>query len=205
MIDRLKGLMWRFWGSYKVWVVHSAAPINIYEWENWRKLMPMIAALLSLSREKAHIRSFQAYEHKNGWLGFGRLPWSVESNRRWTTKYLEGPRDHGEVQFLGTEVWAPDWNSGIRKGRSADIFIKVFGDTGVEGLKNGLVIAMRMHLFKENEMLVRADLEKLLSAAPGYTLSSTVRHWKGSSWRLTNDIMDMNGQEMRQIIQADGQ
>ncbi|MBK9759268.1 MAG: hypothetical protein IPO90_04660 [Flavobacteriales bacterium] len=206
LINWLTVFIWRLRGSYKVWVMHSSNPIRIYAWDNWKEMMPMITSLLSITTEKAYIRSLQAYEHKNGWLGFGRMPWNEESNKRWTTKYLEEPNGQGEVQFFDTEVWAPDWNSWLRTGRTPEIFVKVFGDTGFEGLKNGLIIAMPMYLFKRNEGLVTTQLAKLRSIAPSYRLASTVRAWKGSqSWVITNDIMDMNGREMRRIIGSGGQ
>lgn len=185
-------------GNYKVFVIHTTEEVGLYRWETWKQLMPMITTLLSITAEKAYIRTNQISANGNGRLGFGRMPWNEESNRKWTTKYLEGPGETG-VRFCDTEIWAPDWNNCLKRQMNPDLFVMVQNCQGAVGLAEVLVIALPVHLFHKHQVLIGSEVEKMRSIVPGSGLSGIVRGW-GGRVAVRNAIMDLNPQQIRKII-----
>jgi hypothetical protein len=71
--------------------------------------MPSLDKLLALTKEKAFIKTSHSFEFENKWLGFGRMIWSEENNKKWTTKFRT-PENESRLKFFDTEVWSPDWH-----------------------------------------------------------------------------------------------
>lgn len=159
--------------------------------------MPSIDRLVALTKEKAFIKTLQSFEFENRWLGFGRMIWSEESNRKWTTKYRT-PEDESRLQFFATEIWAPDWTEFSRSHVPPDIYIKLY-NIGFKSIKEGIVIAIPRQIAIKQKDIIESELARLTSLIPNATLSMTTRIWY-PWWRFSNEIRDMNPQELDMIV-----
>ncbi|GAB6197444.1 hypothetical protein PAGU2595_027740 [Lysobacter xanthus] len=77
--------------------------------------------MIALSPGNAAIRSSQFLPGTSGSLPFGRMVWNAKNNEKWTEKYASEPG----VQFSGTEVWVPDWNTVWKQEVPPDVFVRV--------------------------------------------------------------------------------
>lgn len=72
-----------------VFNINTISNYKIDDWENWQNLFTVFDKLLNELNlnNQACIRTFQSFEFENKWLGFGRVKWNLENNRKWTKKY----------------------------------------------------------------------------------------------------------------------
>jgi len=184
--------------KYRIWVINTETESKLYLWEKWSPLMPYLDFLINLSKEQAFIRSFQSYTHDNRWLGFGRMKWDVANNIKWTTKYRNevGSED---LLFLGTEIWSPDWNRVCRDGCPPDIFIKLYYFPTINKIKEGLVIAIPISIYKKNKNLIETQLGNIAKEISNSSIHTATRFWY-PGWKISNEIGDMNNQEIEKIV-----
>lgn len=190
-----------FGASYKVWVINTEADTKLNTWDSWKKLYPKIDSLLNVVNNQAQIRTFQSFEFENKWLGFGRMKWNEENNKKWTSKYRTDEFNDKRLQFFGTEIWAPDWNHCYNKGETPELFINVYNHSNSVKHREGLMIAMPKRIVMKNDKLVNSIIESILEAVPGSTLSKTERKWTPGRG-FQNRIEDMNPYEFEKIINA---
>lgn len=190
-------MSWWTYRRYRLWVINTNKETFLYKWDNWKLLMPSIEKLLTLTKEKAFIKTSQSFKFENKWLGFGRMPWSEESNIKWTTKYrtLE---NESRLQFYDTEIWAPDWNVMDGRNLPPDIYIRLY-NIGFKSVMEGLIIAIPRRIAVKQKELVDSELEQLTKLIPNSSLTMITRLWY--PWmKFDNEIRDMNPQELEIII-----
>jgi hypothetical protein len=194
-------MSWWSYRRYRLWVINTDREALLYKWDNWSLLMPSVNKLLKLTRETAFIRTFQAFEFQNKWLGFGRMIWNEGNNEKWATKYRTAEHE-SKLQFHGTEIWAPDWNQFYERGVPPDIYIKLYNNPKSLILKEGIVIAIPRRLALQQKEIIEAELFRLTDLIPNATLTMTTRCWY--PWlRFVNNIEDMNPQELEKIVKKE--
>ncbi|MEM7297434.1 MAG: hypothetical protein AAF391_04110 [Bacteroidota bacterium] len=192
--------MWAIFGcGYKVWVVNTTIETNLYLWPNWQKLLPYVDQILKVSKEKAFIRTQQAFQQENRWLGFGRMKWNEENNKKWTTKYRTPEFADQKLTFYDTEIWAPDWNICYKTSRPPEIFVHLYHHQGVPKIREGLLIAIRNNLAKKNQNLIEQNMDEIVGLVQGASLSMISRSWM-PGWRFPNRIEDINNVELEKIV-----
>ena len=189
------------WGykTYQVWLINTTIQYELYQWDNWRLLLPALNRLVGLTQEQAFIRTFQGYNHESKWLGFGRMKWNEANNIKWTTKYRSNSAPEQQPDFFNTEIWAPDWNKVNDKNFPPDIFINLYHNPTITELREGLTIALPLSLYEKNKLLIDQSLQEILSHIPGAKIHNTQRDWWGRVARR-NNIEDMGLQEMAKIV-----
>lgn len=193
-------MRWWTYRRYRLWVINTNKEAFLYKWENWKLLMPSIDKLLSLTKDKAFIRTSQIFESENKWLGFGRMTWNEENNIQWTTKYRTSDNE-SQLKFLGTEIWAPDWNEFIKSGVPPDTFVKLYNIPNSQTTRQGLIIAIARRLSLHQKDMIETELMRMLKLIPDSTLTMTTRLWH--PWfRFDNNIEDMNPHELERIIKG---
>ena len=189
---------WIFGNKYKLWVINTSSKAEIYLWKNWHLISPNINNLLNLSNHPSHIRTFQSFGD-NKWLGFGRMKWNEENNLKWTTKYRSEAYNDKELQFLGTEIWAPDWNQCSKTGKTPEVFIQIYHYPNLKKIREGIVIAMPQSIVKKNESSIKSNIEKIMERIPNSTLSEVKRYWSAGR-KFVNKIEDINNWELEKIV-----
>jgi hypothetical protein len=188
---------WWTYRRYRLWVINTDKEAFLYKWDNWKLLLPSIDNLLSLTKEKAFLKTSQSFELENKWLGFGRMAWSVENNKKWTTKFRT-PENESRLKFFGTEVWAPDWNEVVRSGVPPDIYFKLY-NMNFKSIREGLIIAIPRRVANRHKKTIELELTRLTNLIPNSTLTVTTRFWQ--PWfKFNNHVEDMNPQELEMII-----
>ena len=190
---------WILAKKYKLWVINTSENPKLYLWDNWKLLFPNLNSLIGLSENKPYIRSHQAYEHKDGWLGFGRMQWSRKNNIKWTSKYRNNETEQKGLQFFDTEVWAPDWNQCVDRGVYPDIYIKLYHHEQIDEIKEGILIAMPKKVAKKNRQMIESNISEIQRQIPASTLSIEERVWLPTK-KFPNRIEHMNPHELTQII-----
>ena len=186
---------------YRIWIINTKIESELYLWEKWKLLTPFLDVLINLTKEQAFIRSFQSYEHENRWLGFGRMKWSEANNIKWTTKFRNAIGKGSDLLFLGTEIWAPDWNRLCDEGNPPDVFIKLYFFPANEQIREGLVIAVPKSLYNKNKSLVDTQLSHIVNEIPNSSISTETRSW-WPGWKIRNSIGDINNREIERIVEG---
>lgn len=189
---------WLFGRKYKVFVINTLENPNLFLWDNWKVLKVELDTIIRLVDENnTFIRTFQSYEFENRWLGFGRMKWNQENNKKWTTKY-RGKSDK-KLSFYATEIWSPDWNFYYKNGKTPNIFINLYANENYKRLREGVVIAIPKKVFNKNEKTIRGCIEKLSLKIDKSSISEIERKWMPSR-KFSNRIEDMNVQELESIV-----
>ena len=115
----------------------------LYRWDTWRKIVAPMTELATLLPRPTSIRSFQHRPSNSKWLPFGRLSWSEDSNRKWTSEYLEAPEP---VEFEATEIWSPSRSTWAEEGKNPELYAKVDRNTAAE--TQGFILALRRDVLK---------------------------------------------------------
>jgi len=192
-------LDWLFRNKYKLWVINTTESPKLYLWDNWKPLFPNLNSLIGLSKNTPYIRSHQAYEDKDGWLGFGRMQWSRKNNIKWTSKYRNNEIEQKGLLFFDMEVWAPDWNQCVDRAVYPDIYIKLYHHKQVDEIKEGILIAIPKKIAKKNHQMIESNVREIQQKIPKSTLSIEDRLWLPDK-KFPNRIEDMNPRELAQII-----
>jgi len=182
-----------------LWVINTPSNAHLYLWENWKNILPFIDTLVKLSSSQAHIRTNQALEHENNWLGFGRMVWNKANNEKWTKKFRENEYANANITLYDTQIWAPDWNQHCKTGVPPDIFIYLYNNPNDNVIKEGIVISMPKRTFNNNEELIESVLNNLLKTIPNSTLSQTTRNWNPSNGYV-NEIQHINNWEIMRVL-----
>ena len=160
--------------------------------------MPSIDKLLTLTTEKAFIRTSQSFEFENKWLGFGRMTWDENNNVKWTTKYRTIDNE-SKLHFYQTEIWAPDWNEFNKSGVPPDVYVKLYNNPNSQTTREGLIIAIPKRMSLKRGVLIENEIQRLTELIPNSTLTMTTRLWY--PWfRFVNNIDDMNPHELEKVI-----
>ncbi len=138
----------------------TAAPI--YRWAQWQHICTALNPVFALTSDTPVIRSCQISGQTSKQLPFGRMVWSTKNNEKWTEKYLSQDPD---TQFIGTEIWAPDWNTMSREQRAPGVFVHVESHPRL-GLAHSLTIAVVEPLYTNNLALIRASVERAQAIMP---------------------------------------
>jgi len=187
--------------KYKLMVINTSDEAQLYLWKNWKNIFPLIDTLVNLSSEKAYIRTNQALENEDNWLGFGRMVWNKSNNEKWTRKYRENEFDNAKVTFFDTQIWAPDWNKCNKSNITPDIFIYLYHypNENVKITREGLVISVPIKIYNMNIDLIESILNKLLNIIPNSTVAHTTRTWMPSNG-FHNSIEDINNWELEKVL-----
>ncbi len=192
----------QLFNKYRVWVVSTASEAELYLWDNWKHLYPLVDRLVSLSPAKAFIRTRQAVDHKNEWLGFGRMAWSKDNNAKWTTRYRENASEGSSVRFFDTEIWAPDWNQVDKTGAFPDVYVRLYNEPASQITKEGLIVAIRKSIADKNTAAIESVLADIAKLIPNCTLARVTRSW-GPGAGFVNHIQDMNNYELELIVKGE--
>lgn len=185
--------------KYQVWVVNTASEAQLYLWDNWERLFPLLDKLVSLSPTKAFIRTAQGVQHKNSLLGFGRMAWSKESNEKWTKKYRENESGKKRVSFYSTQIWAPDWNQFDKTGIPPDFFVLLYNYPSSQTTREGLIIAITRVIVAQNSATVEPTIADISNIVPDSAVVKTARSWWPGSG-FPNQIQDMNNWELEKVL-----
>jgi hypothetical protein len=186
--------------KYQLWVVHTAAEAQLYLWEKWKYLLPLVDTLVSLSPAKAFMRSRQAIESENAWLGFGRMSWDKENNEKWTRLHKENESKGRGVRFFNTEIWAPDWNQVEKTGVFPDIYVRLYNEPDSRITREGLIIAIKHAIVEKNTAAIEPVIADISRTVPHSTVISITRSW-GPGAGFVNHIQDMNNWELKTILE----
>jgi hypothetical protein len=184
--------------EYKVWVINTKLEVQLFTWDNWQHIYPIVNQLLDMVESKAYIRTFQNFETENRWLSFGRMNWNEENNQKWTSKYQTKKYSNRNLLFKNTEIWSPDWNFCQKTNQTPDIFIKVYC-TNFLDLREGIIIAIPKRIVKENDMLISSSIQLIQKLIVSSTLSSVDRYWTPSK-NFPNHLNDINPHEVMNIL-----
>ncbi|MBT1710317.1 hypothetical protein KK062_18870 [Fulvivirgaceae bacterium PWU5] len=188
-----------FFRRYQIWVINTPSEALLYTWEKWKTLLPFVDAIVNLSVKPAFIRTAQSYETENRLLGFGRMKWSEENNHKWTTKHRKNAVPGKKLTFFNTEIWAPDWTTFNGSTPSPDVYIRLYQYENIDFLREGLIIALRRSIEKDNRLVINSALKDLQRNIPGSSISTTTRTW--TPWfRFLNNIEDMGPWELTKIV-----
>lgn len=193
--------MSHLFNKYDLWIVSTPAEAQLYLWDTWKCLFPLIDRLVAFSPAKAYIRTHQAYEHEHGWLGFGRMSWSRENNEKWAIKYRENENIGSRVRFFDTEIWAPDWNDVNKKGTAPDLFIRLFNEPDSRIAREGLIVAIKRSIAGKNAPELEAVIAGITGTMPDPTVTRITRSWFPGAG-FVNRIEDMNPHELEMIVKG---
>lgn len=185
--------------KYFVININTTEDFKIDNWENWKQIFPSIDFLIRLidCKNETYIRTFQSFEFKNIWLGFGRMKWNEQNNQQWTTKFKLDEFSNKKLQFFNTEIWCPDWNHYEKAGETPNIFINVYTESDSN---TGLIIAIKKgKLFSQNKLPINSILNEIKSLIPNSNLRKVERYWK-ASLGFQNEIQDMSFNELDIIL-----
>ena len=179
----------------------TTAEAQLFLWDNWRCLFPLVDRLVALSPAKPSIRTHQAYEHKHGWLGFGRMSWSKENNEKWTKRYRENENNGSGVRFFDTQIWAPDWNHADKTGIPPDLFIRLYNEPESRIAKEGLIVAIKKAIAEKNAAVIDPVIADISRRVPDSTVKRITRSWFSGAG-FGNRIEDMNPHELEMIVKG---
>ena len=126
ILDKVKGKSQKknsaTYYSYYLFGLSDGKPI--WDWDNWKKCIPLLEPIIDLSPETPYIKTQQSVPVKygkdsqfvsydKGSLRFGKMIWSTENNEKWTTRYAK------EIQwtFFDTEIAFPTRSHCHKHGR----------------------------------------------------------------------------------------
>lgn len=159
----------------RVGIVVGGLEPPLWRWEHWRKIVPVMDELVALLPRPVSILSSQSYENgpeRN--LPFGRMPWGEAGNRKWTTKYLDGPEP---VHFSRTEFWSPSRSRWAEEGRDPEMYARL--DRDPYGEVQGFILALRRDPLGTPGLAAAADrtLDAVAAALPGSRRVINDRGW----------------------------
>ncbi|MGY3213664.1 hypothetical protein [Mucilaginibacter sp. HD30] len=186
---------------YQLYLINTTVECRLYLWDNWEKILPYINTLVALTDQPAFIRTYQSYEFENRWLGFGRMKWSDENNRKWTTKYRDNNFPGKVPEFYYTEIWAPDWNALCKTGMPPDIFVHLYNNPGVQDVTEGIIIALPISLYDKNKLLIDDAVSKIAVTVTGSKIYEAKRDWWGRR-AVRNSIEAINIHEVLEIMKS---
>lgn len=192
----ISGFLFR---KYRLWVINTSAEAQLYLWDNYKRLLPHIDALVCVSPAKAFIRSFQSLEGESRFLGFGRMSWTQGNNEKWTKKYRVTQFVNAKVTFHKTQIWAPDWNIHSKTGVPPDIFIELYNYENDHNIKEGFVVAIQDSVYRKYADSTDTAIGEICKAIPESTLSLALRSWHPGGG-FPNQIQDINIQEISKIV-----
>jgi hypothetical protein len=187
--------------KYQLWVVNTFSESQLYLWNNWKRLFPLVDKLVSLSPAKAFIRTAQAAQHKSSLLGFGRMAWSKENNEKWTRKYRENESEKVDVLFYYTQIWAPDWHQFDKTGVPPDVFVQLYNYPSSQKTREGLIIAITRAIVEEHSAIIEPAIVDISKIVPDSIVVKTTRSWSPGS-QFPNQIQDMNNWELERVLEA---
>jgi len=190
---------WLFGDKYKVWVVSTDEEVELFLWDNFKIILPNLNSIIELTDKKKFIRSFQSYEFENKWLGFGRMKWNAENNKKWATKYRSEKSKNKKVKFFSTEIWSPDWNECNNKGKFPELFINIYHNENIKFSREGVLIAMKKKIAAKNIEAIESNIVQLSKRIRNSKIAAIERKWR-SGKGFVNKIAEMNPHELEKII-----
>ena len=142
----------------------------IWDWENWKKCIPLLQPIIGLSPETPFIKSEQSIpityakddqfvSYNKGALRFGRMIWNEKSNEKWTTKYVN---EKGWT-FFDTEIAFPTRSYCHKNGANPLIFITVENQNLTKSdnpyIDQAVTIHIKTNLIDKSELM---EIEKYI-------------------------------------------
>jgi uncharacterized protein DUF4304 len=165
----------------RVGVVVGGLEPPLWRWEHWRRIVPVMDELVALLPRPVSILSQQGHESDMKALPFGRMPWSEAGNRKWTTKYLDGPEP---VCFTRTEFWSPSRTTWVEEGKDPEMYARL--DRDPHGEVQGFILALRRDRLATLGLAEAADrtLAAVAAALPGSRRVINDRGWAESKFLM---------------------
>ena len=150
-----------FFYSYYLFGLSKGKPI--WNWENWKKCIPILQPIIDLSSETPFIKTEQSIpvtygknnqniSYNKGVLRFGRMIWNDKNNEKWTTKYS----NEKKWVFFNTEISFPTRSKCAKNGINPELFITIHNQnlTGSPDplIDQAITIHIRTYLIDKNKL-----------------------------------------------------
>lgn len=178
--------------KYIVFNINSSAGFEISDWNFYKDIYEIVDAIIkeyNLTSD-TYIRTFQSFEFDTKWLGFGRMKWNLENNKKWTQKYKTKEFSNKDLQFFSTEIWSPDWNHFDKTADLPKFFSKVYNENG----NQGIFIALELRTYKNNSNFIDKSIQNIKKLIPQSETAVFERYWTPSAG-FYNNIQDITYQE----------
>ena len=182
--------------KYIVFNINSSSVFEVNDWNFYKAIYEILDTVIKeydLS-SSAYIRTFQSFEFDNKWLGFGRMKWNLENNKKWTQKYKTKEYATMNLQFFDTEIWSPDWNHFDKTSDLPKFFSKVYNENG----NQGIFIALELRMYNNNQNFIDKSIKSIKELIPNSEVKFFERYWTPSSG-FHNNIQDITYQESTNI------
>lgn len=178
--------------KYIVFNINSSAGFEINDWNFYKDIYEIVDAIIkeyNLTSD-TYIRTFQSFEFDTKWLGFGRMKWNLENNKKWTQKYKTKEFSNKDLQFFSTEIWSPDWNHFEKTADLPKFLSKVYNENG----NQGIFIALELRTYKNNPNFIDKSIQNIKKLIPQSESAVFERYWTPSAG-FYNNIQDITYQE----------
>lgn len=178
--------------KYIVFNINSSFVFEINDWNFYKDIYEIIDTIIkeyALS-SNTYIRTFQSFEFNNKWLGFGRMKWNLENNKKWTQKYKTKEYSNMNLQFFDTEIWSPDRNHFDKTGDLPKFFSKIYN----ENTNKGIFIVLELTMYNDNPDFINKSIQNIKELIPQSEIKIFHRYWTPSSG-FHNNIQDITYQE----------
>jgi len=98
----------------------------------WQKIATLLEPAVLRARNSAAVRSTQMHKgpgspnHRA--ISFGRIGWNDKGHAKWTHPDSTGVGDLSDTHFIGTEVWAPSWNTCDKEKLAPDFYFAIHNE-----------------------------------------------------------------------------
>lgn len=178
--------------KYVVFNINSSSIFEVNDWNFYKDIYEILDTIMIKYHltSNAYIRTFQSFNFDNKWLGFGRMKWNLENNKKWTQKYKTKEFTNLNLEFFGTEIWSPDWNHFDKKGNLPKFFSKVYNENG----NQGIFIVLELRMYKNDPDFIDKSIKNIKELIPESEVKIFKRYWIPSSG-FHNNIQDITYQE----------
>jgi len=178
--------------KYIVFNINSTASFEVNNWDFYNDIYEIVDVILkeyNLTSD-TYIRTFQSFEFDSKWLGFGRMKWNLENNKKWTQKYKSEGFSNKNLEFFSTEIWSPDWNHFEKTADLPKFFSKVYSEND----NQGIFIALELRMYKSYPDFIDKSIQNIKELIPQSDVGVFERYWTPSSG-FHNNIQDITYQE----------
>lgn len=178
--------------KYIVFNINSSSIFELNDWIFFKDIYEILDTIITEHNltSNTYLRTFQSFESDNKWLGFGRMKWNLENNKKWTQKYKTEEYSKMNLQFFDTEIWSPDWNHFDKTGDLPKFFSKIYHEND----NQGIFIALDLRMYKNNPEFIDQYIQNIKEHIPESEVRSFKRYWSPSSG-FHNNIQDITYQE----------
>ena len=182
--------------KYIVFNINSSSIFEVNDWNFYNDIYEILDIIIKEYglTSSAYIRTFQSFEFDYKFLGFGRMKWNLENNKKWTQKYKTKEYCNKKLDFFDTEIWSPDWNHFDKTGDLPKFFSKIYNENG----NQGIFIALPMRMYKNNPDFINKSIQSINELIPHSEVKKFERYWTPSSG-FHNNIQDITYQESTNV------